>query len=171
MDPHDILLGLHTAAGLAGLALGGLVIWSSRERPLLDRWSVAYHWTVLAVSLTAVVLLVLDWPQLWWLMLLSVFAYGLALLGFLAPRRRFRGWTGFYAHGQGGSYIALVTAFIVVSLTVDGPIHGPAAAAVWVFPTLVGTRLIKRWHRRLEGKARSRSPHRPRLMHSSPNAD
>jgi hypothetical protein len=32
---HDILLGLDTLAGVLGLALGGLVIWSSRDRPLL----------------------------------------------------------------------------------------------------------------------------------------
>lgn len=120
IDSHGILLGLHTAAGVAGLALGGLVIWLSRERPLVDDRSAAYHWTVLAVSLTAVGLLILDWPNLWWLMLLAALAYGLPLLGYLPPRRRFRGWTGVYAHGQGGSYVALVTAFVVVSLTVDG---------------------------------------------------
>jgi hypothetical protein len=46
MDQHDVLLGLHTAAGVAGLVLGGLVIWLSRERPLLDQSSAAYQWTV-----------------------------------------------------------------------------------------------------------------------------
>jgi cobalamin synthase len=152
MDLHDILLGLHTVAGVAGPVLGGLVIWLSRERPLLDRRSAAYQWTVFVVSLTAVALLVLDWPELWWLTLLAALAYGLALLGYLAPRRRFGGSTLAYAHGQGGSYIALTTAFLVVSLTVDGPVHGPAAVVVWVLPTLVGTGLIQRWHRRLEGE-------------------
>jgi hypothetical protein len=29
-------------------------------------------------------------------------------------------------HGQGGSYLALVTALVVVALTVDGPLQGPA---------------------------------------------
>lgn len=150
IDSHGILLGLHTAAGVAGLALGGLVIWLSRERPLVDDGSAAYHWTVLAVSLTAVGLLILDWPNLWWLMLLAALAYGLPLLGYLPPRRRFRGWTGVYAHGQGGSYVALVTAFVVVSLTVDGPVHGAPAVVVWLLPTLIGDRLTRRWHRRLK---------------------
>jgi hypothetical protein len=40
-------------------------------------------------------------------------------------------------------------ALLVVSLTLDGPIHGPAQVAVWVLPTIVGTELIRRWHRRL----------------------
>jgi hypothetical protein len=145
-----VLLALHIAAGIAGLALGAAVIWSSRDRPSLDGRSAAYPWAVLAVSLTAVGLLALDWPDLWWIAILAVLAYALALLGFLAPRRRFRRWTLAYAHGQGGSYIALVTALVVVALTVDGPVQGPAAVAVWVLPTLIGTRMIQAWHRRLD---------------------
>jgi hypothetical protein len=38
---------------------------------------------------------------------------------------------------------------LVVALTVDGPVRGAAAVAVWVLPTLVGTSLIRRWHRQL----------------------
>jgi hypothetical protein len=153
---HDVLLALHIGAGIAGLALGAAVIYSSRESPILDRRSATYPWTVFAVSLTAAGLLALDWPELWWIATLAALAYGLALLAYLAPRLRFRGWTLAYAHGQGGSYIALVPALIVVALTVDGPVHGAAAVAVWVLPTLVGTRLIQRWHRRLvEGCSRT----------------
>jgi hypothetical protein len=53
--------------------------------------------------------------------------YALAVLGRYAAARQFRGWTHAYVHGQGGSYIALVTAFVVVALTVDGPLDGSAA--------------------------------------------
>src|SRR5215212_4020911 len=149
MSLHDLLLAVHIAVGAVALALGAVVIWSSRERPLLDRRDAAYHWIVLAVSLTAIGLVALDWPDLWWIAILAALASGLALLGYLAPRRRFRRWELAYAHGQGGSYIALVTALAVVALTVDGPVHGVAAVVVWVLPTLIGTRLIQRWHRRL----------------------
>jgi hypothetical protein len=69
--------------------LGGLVIGLSRERPLLDQSSAAYQWSS-SVSLTAIALLALDWPELWW--------------------RTF----------------------------------------LWVLPSVVGTGLIQRWHRRLE---------------------
>jgi hypothetical protein len=119
MSLHDLLLAVHIAVGAVALALGAVVIWSSRERPLLDRRDAAYHWIVLAVSLTAIGLVALDWPDLWWIAILAALAYGLALLGYLAPRQRFRAWQAAFAHGQGGSYIALVTALMVVALTVD----------------------------------------------------
>jgi hypothetical protein len=146
---HDLLLALHIGAGIAGLALGAAVIWSSRDGPVVDGRSAGYPWTVLAVSLTAVGLLALDWPDLWWIAILAALAYALALLGYVAPRSRFRGWELAFAHGQGGSYIALITALVVVALTVDGPVHGAAAVVVWVLPTVIGTRLIQRWHQRL----------------------
>jgi hypothetical protein len=129
--------------------LGAAVIWWGRAQPHLGGASIAYAWSVLGVSLTAIGLVVLDWPELWWIAILALLAAALAFLGYLAPRRRGRHWRPAYAHGQGGSYIALVTALLVVALTVDGPVRGAAAVAVWVLPTLVGTSLIRRWHRQL----------------------
>jgi hypothetical protein len=162
MDLHDMLLAVHVVAGVVGLLLGAFVIAVSRQQPLLDRRSVAYHWLVLVVAVSAVGLVALDWPDLWWLAPLAAFAYALALLGYLAPRRRFRAWQAAYAHGQGGSYIAMVTAFVVVALTVDGPVDGAAAALPWALPTIVGTSLIERWRRRLIARDRPTPPPSPR---------
>lgn len=137
MDAHGILLSLHVAAGSLGLLLGALAMWAEKRPPHRSRAGAAYHWSVLGVSLTAVGLVALDWPALWWLLPLAGLSYGLALLGLLAPRRRRPGWARAYGHGQGGSYIALVTALLVVSL------EGLAAAAGWFLPTLVGLPLIE----------------------------
>lgn len=119
LDPHDSLLALHVIAGSLGLILGPLAIWASRHGQLEGGAHSAYHWSVLAVCLTAAGLVALDLSALWWLLVLAGLSYALALLGFLAPRRRWRGWVRAYARGQGGSYIALVTASLVVS--VEGP--------------------------------------------------
>lgn len=128
MEASDILLSLHVVTGALGLVLGPLAMRAEKRLPHQSRTGTWYHSSVLAVSLTAVLLAALDWSTLWWLSILAVVSYGLALLGLVAPRRRPRGWVRAYAHGQGGSYIALVTALLVVSL------DGPASTLAWSSP-------------------------------------
>jgi hypothetical protein len=124
----DLLLVLHAAAGAAGLILGPLALWAGPP------WSgLAYLWAVFAVSLTALGLVALDAADLWWLAPLALLASGLALLG------RHAGGTRARAHGWGGSYIALVTATLVVL------VEGSAQVVAWVLPTLAGLVLIERW--------------------------
>lgn len=151
---HAGLLSIHIAAGTLGLLLGPVAMWqvTRRLRAGLSpdaAASTAYHWTVLAVCLSAVVLVARYRPELWWLVPVAAFSYALVLLGRFAVTRRFRGWTHAYAHGQGGSYIALVTALVVVAFTVDGPVHGPAEAIPWALPVAIGTLLIEWWRRHL----------------------
>ena len=89
------------------------------------------------VALSALALVAFDVAALWWLAPLAVLAYGLALIGRLAPTWRGREWLRAYAHGQGGSYIALATALLVVATV------GPPMILAWVVPTLVGLLLIE----------------------------
>ena len=142
---QDIVLGFHVAAGSLGLLLGPLAMLAERQPPYRSAMGVAYHWSVLAVALTALGLIAFDAGALWWLAPLAALSYGLALLGLLAPRRRGQRWLGLYVRGQGGSYVALVTALLVVSL------EGPLVIAAWIVPTVVGHNLIERrvaWIRR-----------------------
>ena len=78
----------------------------------------------------------------WWLWLLAILSYGLALLGYLAPRDRSLGWLRLGIHGQGGACIAVVTATFVVS------VDGLARIAAWTLPTLIGVPLLELWYRR-----------------------
>ena len=152
LDAHDSLLALPATAGSLGLVLGPIAIWSSRRGPLESGAGTAYHWSVLAVYLTASGLVALDVPGLWWLLPLAALSYALALLGLIAPRRRGRGWVRAYAHGQGGSYIALVTALLVVSA------DGSASVAAWTLPTLVGVPLIERRVTRIAARQPTQRP-------------
>lgn len=148
-EAHDTVLALHVAAGSVGLVLGPLAMLAEREPPYRSRLGLAYHWSVLAVAVTALVLIAFDPAGLWWLAPLAALSYGLALLGVIAPRRRGQRWVGLYARGQGGSYIALVTALLVVS------VDGPAAVAAWILPTLAGLPLIEVRAARLRAYERS----------------
>lgn len=150
---HAVLLSIHIITGALGIILGPLVIWQEtrRLRARLGtglRTSAAYHWMVLLVSASSVALVVENRHDLWWLVPVAAITYGLFLLSRLALDRRFEGWTHAYVHGLGGSYIAQVTALIVVALTVDGPVKGGAQLIPWLLPTAVGTVLIEWWRRR-----------------------
>ena len=123
---HAAVLTLHVAAGAAGLLLGPLVLRAEHDPPRRSRTGGAFLAAVAAVAVTAAGLVAFDPPALWWLLPLAALAAGLALLGATVGREHHR----LYAHGQGGAYISLVTAFLVVSLP------GPAAAAAWILPTL-----------------------------------
>ena len=139
IDARDGILAVHIASGSGGLVLGGLALWSERPPAYRSRAGSAYPWAVLAIALTAIALVALDGWELWWLAALAVLSYGLALVGYLAPdRSRKRTWIRLYAHGQGGAYIALVTALLVVALA------GPATIAAAIVPTIVGLPLIER---------------------------
>ena len=147
---RDVLLALHIAAGSLGFALGPAALWRSRGGPAVAGGiGGAYLFAVLAVSLTALGLIALDWSQLWWLTILAGFSSSLAVVAFLAPRLRFRAWERACAHGEGGSYIALVTALLVVS------VDGPAAVAAWTVPTLVGLPLIELRAARMRARERA----------------
>jgi hypothetical protein len=135
---RDGLLALHVAAGSLGLVLGLVAMVVEGPPEYRSRAGAAFCWAVLAVAVTALGLVAFDVAALWWLAPLAAVSYGLALLGRRAPRRRGRGWIRVYAHGQGGAYIALVTALLVVSL------EGAASAAGWAVPILVGLALIER---------------------------
>jgi hypothetical protein len=149
-----VLLVVHVVAGTAGLLLGLVAMRQDTRRFRAGERNTgpintSYRWTVLVVCLSAVGLVLVRRPDLWWLVPVSALTYGLAVLASESARRRFRGWTHGYVHGIGGSYIALVTALVVVSLVVDGPVRGAAELIPWLAPTAIGTVLIEVWRRHL----------------------
>lgn len=152
---HTLVLAAHVVAGTVGLLLGPAAMLRDTRRFAAgrrgcSRSSDAYHAVVLAVCVSAVALVVLYRPELWWLTIVSLLTCGLAVLARRSAAGRHRLWAHGYAHGQGGSYIALVTALVVVALTVDGPVRGAAVLLPWLLPTVVGTVSIEAWRRRLD---------------------
>jgi len=138
------ILALRIAAGAAGLALGPIAMLAGKRRGLHTRTGETYHWVMLAVCVSAGLLALLDWDRLWWFLPIAAGSYAFALLGYLAAKRRWRGWLRAHVAGQGGSYIAMVTALLVVNwetLTGGRGIYSPLA---WALPTVVGSPIIAR---------------------------
>jgi hypothetical protein len=137
-----VFLALHIVSGTAALTLGPLALLAAaRRHSSRDLVLTAYMWAVFATCLTAAVVSLLDLARLWWLVPIAVLSYLLALVGYVAVRRGWPKWVR--AHGLGGSYIALVTALLVVSA---GDISTIAEIVAWILPAAVGIPLIFRAH-------------------------
>jgi hypothetical protein len=155
---RDSFLALHIVSGTAAMAAGALaLVAAARRHPSGDPLVGAYLWAVLATCSTATVLALLEWSRLWWIVPLAVVSSLLALAGYLALRRG--GPKGVAAHGLGGSYIALVTALLVVSA---GDISSTAEIVAWIMPIVLGVPLIVRFERANPGvPAHARHQHAP----------
>ena len=135
MTLRDPVLAAHIAAGTTGLILGPLAMRAPKRRGPHTRLGETYHWVMLAVCVSALGLAVLAWHRLWWFLPIATFSYANALVGYLAVKRRWHGWLRAHIGGMGGSYIALITALLVVNVGQQLPI-------VWFLPTIVGTPII-----------------------------
>jgi uncharacterized membrane protein len=135
MSPRDPVLAMHIAAGTTGLILGPLAMLATKRRGPHTRLGETYHWVMLAVCLSATALAILDWHRIWWFLPIAAFSYANALLGYLAAKRRRPGWLRRHVRGMGGSYIALVTALLVVNTRAQLPI-------AWFIPTIIGSPII-----------------------------
>jgi hypothetical protein len=137
---HGAALAIHIAAGTIGLVLGPILMFARKRPGLHTRGGAIYHWTFLVLFLSSVVLAALDWSRVWWLALVGAGSYAFALLGYLAARRRRGDWLLRHVSGQGGSYIAMVTALLVVNSETFFGTHGSVLA--WILPTVIGSPLI-----------------------------
>lgn len=135
MSIHGAVLALHITAGVAGLLLGPIAMLSAKRRGRHTNAGEIYHWIFLVLFISAVVLALMNWGEVWWLAFVGAGSYAFALLGYLAAKRRWDGWLTAHVSGLGGSYIAMVTALLVVNLGTSSPI-------AWIAPTVIGTPII-----------------------------
>lgn len=136
------ILALHIVAGVLGLVLGPIAMQAAKRPGRHTRVGEAYHWVMLTVCLSAATLAVLDWSRLWWFLPIAAGSYAFALVGYLAAKRRWPGWLSTHISGQGGSYIAMVTAVLVVNWSSLTGTRGFASPWPWILPTLVGSPII-----------------------------
>ena len=115
MRPFEIILAVHIVLGVTGLILGVIAMLARKRPGRHTRVGEAYHWVMLAVCATAGLMALLDWQRLRWFVLIAMGSYAFALAGYVAAKRRWQGWLRAHLAEQGGSYIAMVPAVLVVN--------------------------------------------------------
>jgi fatty-acyl-CoA synthase len=146
------VLAFHIAAGALGLVLGPIAMLAAKRPGTHTRTGEVYHWVMLAICVSAALLSVLDWARIWWFLLIAVGSYAFALAGYIAAKRRWRGWLRTHIAGQGGSYIAMMTAILVVNWSLLTGTRG--VASPWAWGTAHADRLAPDRLGELPGQAR-----------------
>jgi len=139
MTVTGVVLLAHIALGTAGLILGPVAMASRTLPGLHTKAGEAYHWVMLGVCVSAAIL---DWARIWWFLLVALGSYAFALVGYVSAKRRWRGWLRAHLAGQGGSYIAMTTALLVVNWETLTGTRGVASPWAWALPTVVGSPII-----------------------------
>ena len=142
MTSFRAVLVFHIAAGTVGLVLGPIAMTAWKGSRLHAWAGELYHWTMLAVCVSAAGLAWLDWARNWWFLPIAVGSYAFALVGYVAAKRRWPGWLVAHVSGQGGSYIAMLSAVLVVNWQLLTGTSGRSSLWPWILPTVVGSPLI-----------------------------
>ena len=135
MNLFDATLAVHIICGAAGLVLGPVAMTARKLPGLHTRAGELYHWFMFVLCISAAAMAALEWQRIWWFLPVAIGSYAFALLGYVAAKRRFNNWLPFHLAGQGGSYIAMVTALLVVNLGID-------VWWAWASPTAIGSPII-----------------------------
>jgi hypothetical protein len=138
----DVILGAHIVLGVAGIVLGPVAMAARKAPGLHTGVGGAYHWVMLGVCASAGALSILDWDRIWWFLPIAAGSYAFAGVGYMAAKRRWQGWLRAHLAGQGGSYIAMVTAVLVVNWETFTGTRGVASPMAWLLPTLIGSPIL-----------------------------
>jgi uncharacterized membrane protein len=136
------IVGFHVLFGLVCVIAGAVAMLSRKGRGRHSTFGAIYFWSLVAVFASASGLSALRWAANQHLFILGVLAFGAALLGRTALRRRWTGWLRLHIAGMGSSYVVLLTAFYVdngksLSLWKELP-----PITYWLGPAAVGLPII-----------------------------
>lgn len=151
MSLFHVILLLHIGSGAAAMMIGPVAMLSRKRRGLHTLAGEIYHWLVLVTCTGAAILALLDWARIWWFLPIALGSYAFAGVAYLAAKLRWSEWLSFHIIGQGGSYIALATALLVVNWRTLFGTEGISSPWAWALPTMVGTPMISvvvAWTRR-----------------------
>jgi len=135
-------VAVHVLLGLVAVVSGAVAMLSVKQPGRHPTFGTLYFWSLAGVFVTAGALAFARWSEDQVLFALAAIAFGAAILGRQARRRRWRSWPRWHMSGMGLSYIVMLTAFYV-----DNGKNLPVwrdlpPIAYWLAPSLVGLPIL-----------------------------
>jgi hypothetical protein len=144
-------LAVHVVAGLGAVVAGVVATTAPKQAGRHPRAGTVYVHAVTTVFATATVMAAIRWRHDWHLFLIATVAFGLAVAGRRARRRRRRHWLSWHGTCMAGSYVALFTGFYVDNGS-QLPLWDRLPHLVyWLLPAAVGIPLTWRTLSRYRG--------------------
>ncbi|RBW70894.1 DUF2306 domain-containing protein [Bacillus taeanensis] len=137
-----LCLGVHIFAGFLSLIIGLFSMVAPKRKGKHTMAGKLYHGLVLIVCVTAVIMAILHWDVSSYLFYIALFSYAFAFYGYNAGKRKYKGWLSHHISGMLGSYIAMVTALLVVNQENIPLLNELPSLFVWFFPTIIGSPII-----------------------------
>jgi len=149
----------HIVSGIVCLVSGIFAMSYKKRRGKHTLAGEIYHGSYVLVFISAVVMSIVHWEESAYLFYIAVFSYALAIMGYLAGKRRWKNWLGTHIGGMLGSYIGIVTATIVVNIPKVPVLNEIPVLIFWFLPTIIGTPFIIMVGQKYKPKKRTKPTH------------
>jgi len=138
----NMALILHIVSGYLALVIGIAAMTAPKKRGRHTFSGRIYFWLVNIVCTSAVTMAVIHWEVSSYLFYVAIFSFLFNLYGYLAFKKKWKNWMTAHIAGMGGSYIAIVTGFLVVNQKHTEWLNDMPSFFLWLLPTIIGTPFI-----------------------------
>ncbi|GGG14064.1 DUF2306 domain-containing protein [Paenibacillus abyssi] len=153
-----IMLIMHIISGYLALGIGIAAMLAPKKRGRHTTSGSIYFWLVTVVCASAIVMSIMNWEVSSYLFYVAIFSYVFALFGYIAYKMKWKNWMVSHIAGMGGSYIAIVTGFIVVNQSNAPFLAEVPSLVLWLLPTIVGTPILRMVGNKYDTRMKKRHP-------------
>lgn len=138
------ILRVHILAGLVCVVTEILTLGCEKRAGLHPICGTIYHWGLAALVISAAFLAAAHWANDRVLLAVGAISFGASSMGRMARRRHWKAWVSTHITCMGGSFIAMLTAFLVEEGKSLPGLSGLPRLTYWFVPALVAAPLIIR---------------------------
>lgn len=86
MSIFNILLTIHILFGTICLITGIVAMVAQKKKGKHTEWGEIYHASYVVITLTAIILSIINWDKIAYLFYVAIFSYAFAIYGYLARK-------------------------------------------------------------------------------------